>query len=228
MRILKGILPIVALVGIFLVAVGIAVMSWWLVSRGDDNNIASFTQCAAAGNPVMESYPRQCRANGQTFVEEVVNTNETLNINIPVNRNTNQTTIPIDFIETGRVVYGVGISSSMVPLLEQDCRTRNGTFNTCDCASRTSNTNAPCLAVCAYSCRLPATTNLNTNSSNNVNTNNCNCTDDEHPMCNPSTNERKPVPSGCTCGELNDVTKLRDAGWVECPSVNVNTVWTSE
>ncbi len=25
----------------------------------------------AAGNPVMESYPRQCRANGETFVEEV-------------------------------------------------------------------------------------------------------------------------------------------------------------
>jgi len=33
--------------------------------------ITNFEECAAAGNPIMESYPRQCRANGQTFVEEL-------------------------------------------------------------------------------------------------------------------------------------------------------------
>jgi hypothetical protein len=33
--------------------------------------ISSFDECAAAGNPVMESYPRQCRAQGRTFVEEI-------------------------------------------------------------------------------------------------------------------------------------------------------------
>ncbi len=33
--------------------------------------ITSFEECVAAGNPVMESYPRQCAADGQTFVEEV-------------------------------------------------------------------------------------------------------------------------------------------------------------
>lgn len=31
--------------------------------------ITNFEECAAAGNPIMESYPRQCRVNGQTFVE---------------------------------------------------------------------------------------------------------------------------------------------------------------
>ena len=31
--------------------------------------IDSFEECAAAEFPVMESYPRQCMANGQTFVE---------------------------------------------------------------------------------------------------------------------------------------------------------------
>ncbi len=31
----------------------------------------SFEECAAAGNPIMESYPRQCRADGTTFVEEI-------------------------------------------------------------------------------------------------------------------------------------------------------------
>ncbi|OGY42505.1 MAG: hypothetical protein A2Y82_04015 [Candidatus Buchananbacteria bacterium RBG_13_36_9] len=33
--------------------------------------ITNFEECAAAGNPVMESSPRQCRANGQTFTEEI-------------------------------------------------------------------------------------------------------------------------------------------------------------
>ncbi len=33
-----------------------------------DGNISSFEECVAAGNPVMESYPRQCRAQDQIFV----------------------------------------------------------------------------------------------------------------------------------------------------------------
>lgn len=35
-------------------------------------SITSFEECASAGNPVMESYPRQCRSvDGQLFVETV-------------------------------------------------------------------------------------------------------------------------------------------------------------
>ncbi|RJQ14748.1 hypothetical protein C4553_00280, partial [Candidatus Parcubacteria bacterium] len=34
--------------------------------------VASFEECFAAGNPVMESYPRQCRTvDGKYFVEEI-------------------------------------------------------------------------------------------------------------------------------------------------------------
>ena len=33
--------------------------------------VTTFEECVAAGNPVMESYPRQCRAGGTTFVEAV-------------------------------------------------------------------------------------------------------------------------------------------------------------
>ena len=34
--------------------------------------ITSFEECVAAGNPVMESYPRQCRTDdGTLFVEQV-------------------------------------------------------------------------------------------------------------------------------------------------------------
>lgn len=32
----------------------------------------SFEECVAAGKPVMESYPRQCRDHDQLFVEEVI------------------------------------------------------------------------------------------------------------------------------------------------------------
>lgn len=31
--------------------------------------VDSFADCEAAGNPIMESYPRQCRHDGQLFVE---------------------------------------------------------------------------------------------------------------------------------------------------------------
>lgn len=35
--------------------------------------ITSFEECVAAGNGVMESYPEQCAANGQTFVRDIGN-----------------------------------------------------------------------------------------------------------------------------------------------------------
>ena len=46
-----------------------------LITKGGDNAVAeinSFEDCVAAGNPVMESFPRQCRTeDGQLFAEEV-------------------------------------------------------------------------------------------------------------------------------------------------------------
>lgn len=36
-----------------------------------NENIENFDDCAAAGNAVMESYPRQCHANGQTYTEVI-------------------------------------------------------------------------------------------------------------------------------------------------------------
>ncbi|MDP2692995.1 MAG: PQQ-dependent sugar dehydrogenase [bacterium] len=33
----------------------------------------SFEDCVSSGNPVMESYPRQCRMNGKTYVEDIGN-----------------------------------------------------------------------------------------------------------------------------------------------------------
>jgi hypothetical protein len=59
--------------GVILVAGGF----WlWRANQDDPNtntvNITNFEQCAAAGYPVGESFPRQCFGpNGQTFVEEI-------------------------------------------------------------------------------------------------------------------------------------------------------------
>lgn len=49
----------------FLLGIGI------FLFMNNENEITNFEECAAAGNPIMESYPRQCRANGKTFVEEI-------------------------------------------------------------------------------------------------------------------------------------------------------------
>lgn len=50
------------------------------------NRVDSFQKCVAAGNAVMESYPRQCRAGEQTFTENIGNELEKVDIitlNIP-------------------------------------------------------------------------------------------------------------------------------------------------
>ena len=38
-----------------------------------ENSINNFEECAAAGYPIIESYPRQCVVNGETFVENIGN-----------------------------------------------------------------------------------------------------------------------------------------------------------
>ena len=48
----------------------IVILGLFLISACSQE-ITTFQECAAAGNPIMESYPRQCRANDQTFVEEL-------------------------------------------------------------------------------------------------------------------------------------------------------------
>lgn len=42
--------------------------------------ITNFQECIDAGNPAMESYPRQCRVGEQTFVEYIGNENEKVDL----------------------------------------------------------------------------------------------------------------------------------------------------
>ncbi len=53
----------------------VAVYLWYYQNQNTDlANIDTFEDCVAAGYPVMESYPRQCRTpNGRTYIENIGN-----------------------------------------------------------------------------------------------------------------------------------------------------------
>lgn len=54
---------------IVLVLLGISLVAFyaWRTGQNKESKINSFADCVAAGYPVMESYPEQCHANGQTW-----------------------------------------------------------------------------------------------------------------------------------------------------------------
>lgn len=61
-------------VEVLLVVIVIGLISgigWYVRQQREDDTskqaITNFQECAAAGNPVMESYPEQCHVDGQTF-----------------------------------------------------------------------------------------------------------------------------------------------------------------
>lgn len=66
--------------------------------------INNFNDCAKEGNPIMESYPRQCRAsNGLLFVEDIGNINEKndlIQINYP--RPNQEISSPLEISGTAR------------------------------------------------------------------------------------------------------------------------------
>lgn len=66
---------------IVLIVILIVGVAGWLVYNGQqdgsnksNSSINSFEECAAAGNPIMESYPEQCSANGKTFTRDISET----------------------------------------------------------------------------------------------------------------------------------------------------------
>ncbi len=62
----KNYLIIFLIVGLILVAA-----LYYSRQNFQKESIESFQECADAGYPVMESFPRQCNANGMNFVEEI-------------------------------------------------------------------------------------------------------------------------------------------------------------
>jgi len=72
---------VVGIIVILLIIV--AGVFFWQNQPKNEVVINSFEECVAAGNPVMESYPEQCRTeDGKLFVRELPNDN--VNVEIPV------------------------------------------------------------------------------------------------------------------------------------------------
>jgi len=53
-----------------IVVLGVVFIAGWQESKSIVS-IGNFDECVSAGNPAMESYPRQCIANGKTFIEDI-------------------------------------------------------------------------------------------------------------------------------------------------------------
>jgi hypothetical protein len=47
---------------------------WQLSKKEEAIVVTNFEECVAAGNPIMESHPRRCQHNGQTFIEVIIET----------------------------------------------------------------------------------------------------------------------------------------------------------
>lgn len=59
------------------VIVVIGLLAWWQFGKKEMTpetvSVTNFEECMTAGNLVMESYPRQCRAGNKTFTENIGN-----------------------------------------------------------------------------------------------------------------------------------------------------------
>ena len=103
-----------------------------------ESTIESFEDCVADGNPVMESYPRQCRtSDGKYFVEE---------IDTPLNP------------ETQCTVYGgqwLPEFNECEYISEEQCSDMNGTFKECESACRHDPDAEICTMQCVQVCQVP-------------------------------------------------------------------------
>jgi len=61
--------PFFKLITLVLVILGFVIA--WTLTRNSATIVTNFEQCVAAGNVVLESYPRQCKAGEQTYAEDV-------------------------------------------------------------------------------------------------------------------------------------------------------------
>ena len=102
-----------------------------------ETSIESFEDCVAAGNPIMESYPRQCRtSDGVNFVEEI---DSQLDMQSQC-RNHGGEWLP-EFNECESIS-------------EDQCLEMKGTFKECESACRHDNSEV-CTLQCVQVCLVP-------------------------------------------------------------------------
>lgn len=80
----KGFIHVVVAITILVIAATMVGAAFYFNAHGGTLKatgtvISNFDQCAAAGYPVFDSYPRQCQVNGVTFTEVITAVNENTN-----------------------------------------------------------------------------------------------------------------------------------------------------
>lgn len=106
----------------------IAAALWWnFAPRSNPATINSYEECVAAGNPIMETYPEQCAANGETFVRDIsgdVKANEYTSgkgVKILIDTPTKNQSVSVPFDVTGQVPGNWSFEASFpVELLDKN------------------------------------------------------------------------------------------------------------
>jgi hypothetical protein len=67
---------------IFIILIVVVFGVVWKLSKNEIQKpiVTNFEECVEAGNPVMESYPRQCKSDAQSFTENIGNELEKANL----------------------------------------------------------------------------------------------------------------------------------------------------
>lgn len=107
---------------------GVAAALWWnFAQRNSTSTINSYEECVAAGNPIMESYPEQCAANGKTFVRDIsgdVKANEYTSekgVKILIDMPTKNQSVSVPFDVSGQVPGNWSFEASFpVELLDKN------------------------------------------------------------------------------------------------------------
>ncbi len=120
--------------------------------------VDSFEDCVAAGNPVMESYPRQCRHKGEHFVEVIGEPVAcTMDAKMCPDGSTVGRTGPnCEFEEclVSELPIRYGENMSNMEEYRSDCERRMGVFN--ECGSACGPEAEVCIDVCSMICEGPA------------------------------------------------------------------------
>ncbi len=68
---------------IIIIAILIVLGIWFCLNQKEKMVVSNFEECAALGNPILETYPRQCQHNNEIFIEEIepiISKEEAINI----------------------------------------------------------------------------------------------------------------------------------------------------
>ncbi|MBD3203129.1 hypothetical protein GF327_02465 [Candidatus Woesearchaeota archaeon] len=147
--------------------------------NANERIIQNFEDCAAAGNPVLESYPKQCIADsGELFIEE----------------NTDKKTVCLSF-------GGIWIATAeeCEKITKQNCDKMNGNYNSCASACRndpdTQICTKQCIQVCSFSGQEKHFCSPSQKQASV-------CTMEYLPVCGDN---KKTYPNGCSACASNEI-----------------------